>query len=272
MEHEDLGLKVNNGEVEVKIEHGGLEVKVENGEAEVNVESMEVEVKVEDGGFDVEIENEEIQAKIEDGETDEEDVQFETEATGSNKKKWRNKSKIHVEKRERRQEGLKKAVAKQKIKAKRTEIKAKRTEIKATKPKIEPPAPIPGRLSKSQAAKQLSSLARDLGLSTKDVNTNLPREGAFAIHQVCGGGSLLDAISSEEDKSKLDAVMLEWETQNRQRELLDRVGIELACAWLLKQYRTAGSIVDTPDLQSDELASMRHRLELALQSLSADGK
>jgi hypothetical protein len=38
---------------------------------------------------------------------------------------------------------------------------------------------------------------------------------------------------------------------------------------------TAGSIVDdqfTPDLQSDELASMRHRLELALQSLSADGK
>lgn len=63
---------------------------------------------------------------------------------------------------------------------------------------------------------QLSSLARDLGLSTKDVNTNLPREGAFAIHQVCGGGSLLDAISSEEDKSKLDAVMLEWEKQNRQ--------------------------------------------------------
>jgi hypothetical protein len=83
MEHEDLGLKVNNGEVEVKIEHGGLEVKVENGEAEVNVENMEVEVKVEDGGFDVEIENEEIQAKIEDGETDEEDVQVETEATGS---------------------------------------------------------------------------------------------------------------------------------------------------------------------------------------------
>jgi hypothetical protein len=37
----------------------------------------------------------------------------------------------------------------------------------------------------------------------------------------------------------------------------------------------AGSIVDgqiTLDLQSDELASMRHRLELALQSLSADGK
>lgn len=26
----------------------------------------------------------------------------------------------------------------------------------------------------------------------------------------------MDAISSEEDKSKLDAVMLEWEKQNRQ--------------------------------------------------------
>lgn len=44
---------------------------------------------------------------------------------------------------------MKKAVAKQKIKAKRMEIKA------MPKPKIEPPAPIPGRLSKSQAAIQV---------------------------------------------------------------------------------------------------------------------
>lgn len=105
---------------------------------------------------------------------------------------------------------MKKAVATQKLKAKRDKIKA------IPKPKIEPPAPIPGRLSKSQAAMQLSSLARDLGLSIKDVDTNLPREGAFAIHQVCGGGSLLDAISSEEDKGRLDTLMLEWEKQNRQ--------------------------------------------------------
>lgn len=122
----------------------------------------------------------------------------------NNKKKWsaknRNVSQNHAKKVERYHKMLETATAKDKLKAKRARRKMKKV-------KIPPPAPRPNRLSRSQAALQLSFLAAHLGMMTKDLRSILPTNG-IAIQQVCQ--DQLEVIGSEMDRGNLDAVMCKW--------------------------------------------------------------